>query len=63
VSAAAVATVVTLGAFSIGNSGSLPIYMEEVIIRICSSVNPSLLKSPIRFRQVDAIEAFLALPD
>jgi hypothetical protein len=63
VSTAAVATTAMLGAFFMGNLGSLPKYMEEVTIRTCSSVNAWLVGSPIRSRQVDAIEAFLAFPD
>ena len=38
-------------------------YMEAVTMRMFSSVNPRLLRSSIRSRQVDAIEAFLAVPD
>ena len=38
-------------------------YIEEVTIRMSASENPRLLRSLMRSRQVDAIDAFLALPD
>ena len=45
------------------NPRLLPIYIEAVAIRISPSVKPRLSESSIRSKQVDAIEAFLALPD
>ena len=62
-STAAVVSLPMLDFHFMGNPRPLPMYMDAVTIRMCSSVNPRLPSSLMRSRQVDAIEAFLALPD
>jgi len=63
VSTAAVKVPLTSGLRFVEKLEALPIYIEAVIIRTLSSVNPRSPKSPIRSKQVDAIEAFLVVPD
>ena len=57
------AAITASGLLCMRNLRSLPMYIEAVIIRMCSSVNPRPLRSLMRSRHVDAIEAFLVLPD